>query len=442
MPRAEINADTEPEERPSQEPPQKRTVLLTSSLRARAVIPLPDAGALTIGRGQTASGAGECAPVEAAVLLQDRLLSRQHLRISVGPRGHEIEDLASRNGTHVDGRRLGQPTRLSEGAIVLFGNHVAVYRQVTEAELEALRHEQEAPFGPVPTFSPALALVHARLRKLAPTDAELLLVGETGVGKELCARAIHRLSGRTGPFLAINCASLPAAQVETDLFGSSKAGLLEAAEGGTLLLDEIGDIPPELQARLFRFLQDRTIHPHGGTRPRRADVRIIATTTHLAVGSGLDTLRPDLLARLAAEAIVIAPLRKRPEDVPFLVAHFGADSVQEVEPPALRALCLYGWPLNVRELERALASAGALNAEGPLRLEHLPSSVRAALQTGAPIESRRPRREAPDRADLELLLKQHEGNIAGVARALDRKWNVVQRWLRRYQLKAARFRKG
>jgi transcriptional regulator with PAS, ATPase and Fis domain len=401
-----------------------------------------------VGRGQPSLAAdGDAAGTQA--LLPDTLLSRQHLRISAVEGRHEIEDLSSRNGTFLDGRRLASPRRLSEGAIVLFGNQVAVYREVTEPALEALQREADAPFGPVATFHPALAHTHTRLRKLARTDNEILLVGEAGVGKKLCARAIHRASGRTGPFVSINCASLSPAMIESELYGfvpgsggTPKRGVIETAEGGTVLLEEIGQMPTELQAKIFRFLQDRIIRPLGRVHPRRVDVRVIATATHVGTALGTDGLRPDLVARLGTEAVTIPPLRRRPEEIPFLLPHFGADALREVEPAALRALALYGWPLNVRELERTIANACSMSIDGHLRLDHLPNVVRAALERGATVEAtRRKPREAPVRADLEELLKHHEGNVASVARALDRKWNVVQRWLARYKLEAGRFRK-
>src|SRR5438046_1652331 len=162
MRRADLNPDTEPEERPPREAPEERTILLVTSLRARAVIPLPAAGAVTFGRGQPALAAdGDAAG--ARVLLPDSLLSREHLRISASEGRHEIEDLSSRNGTFLDGCRLTSPKRLAEGAIVLFGNQVAVYREVPEPALEALRRDAKPPFGPVPTVHPELARTHSRL---------------------------------------------------------------------------------------------------------------------------------------------------------------------------------------------------------------------------------------------------------------------------------------
>ncbi len=434
--------DTEPEEAPAGNAPRRHAVLLTASFGHRREVRLPSEGSLIIGRGQEAAG---------GALFDNRLLSREHLRITRTARGYEIEDLGSTNGTFLDGPRLERPTRLASGALVLFGNQVAVFRLVSDAELAALREDAATPFGPVPTFSPALALIHARLRKLARTDAELLLVGETGVGKEICARAVHRASGRKGRFVAINCTALPAALVESELFGyragahstarGAKAGLVEAAEGGTLLLDEIGDMAADLQIKLFRFLQDRSFSPLGSTKVRRVDVRVIAATTRQVIGTGPGALRVDLVARLGTEPIGIPPLRKRPEEILSLVAHFAAGTLREIEPAAVRALCLYGWPLNVRELEKTIAHALALTTGVRLRLEHLPAAVRGALQRGAPIEiRRRDPRPAPDANELEQLLKQHDGNVASVARALDRKWNVVWRWVVKHKLQPGKFR--
>jgi transcriptional regulator with PAS, ATPase and Fis domain len=445
--------DTEPEASSSSDARRGHAVLLISSFGGRFEARLPPEGSLTIGRGRaTRSGPPGDEAGDASAFFDDRLLSREHLRIRRTARGYEIEDLGSRNGTFLDGPRLEQPTRLSDGALVLFGNYAGVFRLVSDAELTSLHQDAATPFGPVPTFSPALALTYARLRKLARTDAELLLVGETGVGKEVCARAIHRASGRKGRFVVISCASLPASQLEGALFGylagahptatAAQPGLVEAAEGGTLLLDDIDSMAPELQTKMFRFLQDRTFIPLGSTRFRRVEVRVIASTARQAIGGGAVALRGDLVARLGADAIAIPPLRKRPEEILALIAHFAGATVGEVEAAAVRAMCLYGWPLNVRELEKTIANSLALTAGARLRLEHLPSAIRGALQRGAPIEARRRRepRGAPNSVELEQLLKQHDGNVASVARALDRRWNVVWRWVVKYKLRPEKFR--
>jgi DNA-binding NtrC family response regulator len=428
-------ADTKPEERP-RGGSHARPVLLVASVAGRVEIALPESGTLTIGRGRRAEAAtSDVADGEAVHALPDDLLSRRHLRITCATRGYLVEDLGSRNGTYLDGHKLAEPARLSPGSILCFGRQIAVFREVCDAERAAIGEEAATPFGPVPTFSPALASTFARLRRLARTDTEILLIGETGVGKEVCARAVHAVSGRRGPFVAINCASLSAALVEP--------GLVESAQGGTLLLDEIGDMPAELLTKIFRSLQDRTVSPPGAVQHRRFDVRIIAATTHIdGLGTGGPVSR-DLLARLGGDPIAIPPLRERPEDVPGLLAHFAAGALDQIEPAALRALCLYSWPLNVRELEKATRSAIALCDDRDLRLEHLPAAVRAALDRGPLITARRRApRAAPERAQLEQLLRQHEGNVAEVARALDRNWNVVWRWIVRLRLNPEKFRRS
>jgi transcriptional regulator with PAS, ATPase and Fis domain len=400
---------------------------------------------LVIGRGRSK------AEDEAGYLaLDDKLLSRKHLRISVLKGGYAVEDAGSTNGTLLDGRRLLKQARLADGGVLFFGAHAAVFRRATTAVLGAIEEEAAEPLGPVGTISPELSLTLAKLRKLAPTRGEILLTGETGVGKEVYARAVHRVSGRPGRFVAINCAALPADLAESELFGyargahstatEAKPGLVEAAHGGTLFLDEIGDMPPRLQAKLLRFLQDGEVMPLGSTASRRVDVRVLAATSELRL-AGEGALRADLVARLGAEAIEIPPLRERPEDIAALAAHFGGGALRGMDPAAFRALLLYGWPRNVRELEKAIGRAVALAGEGAVRLEHLPDAVAGAVERAPTVTVRRPARVAPPRGELEDLLRRHHGNVAEVARALDRRWNVVWRWLVKHELEPERFRR-
>ncbi|HVT06681.1 MAG TPA: sigma 54-interacting transcriptional regulator [Polyangia bacterium] len=404
----------------------------------RAAIALPADGEITIGRGR--SGATR----ERFHAVDDEMLSRTHLRIIRQEHGHAVEDFASLNGTFVDGRRLTAPARLREGSILFFGAQIAIYRCVSEAAALALQQESAAPFGAVPTSSPSLALLFARLRRLARTDTEILLVGELGIDKEDCASAIHRASGRPGKFVAVDCASLPADRLESELFGhpvggpstsvSVEPGLIGSADGGTLLLDDVGAIPTATQARIFRCVRD-------GAGRRRPDVRLIAATTRVDAVPGPGASGDHLLARLAADPNVLPPVRDRPEDVPALVARFVARRVSSVEPAALRALCLYSWPLNVHELQKVIQNALAVAEDDELRLEHLSAPVRAALDRGPLVAvQRRSPRVAPERAELEQLLRDNGGNVAEVARALDRKWNVVWRWLVRLGLDPEKFR--
>jgi len=395
--------------------------------------------------------------------LDDRLVSARHARIVRTDRGYELCDLDSKNGTFVDGRRICARVMLRDHARILIGGHVLVFRQVPHTAVAAIVEETSDPLGPVPTRSPELSLLCQRMRRLASARSELLL-GETGVGKEVYARAMHRVSGRTGEFIAINCAALPNELVESELFGyaagahsmarQAKVGLLEHADGGTLFLDEIGDMHPGVQAKLLRFLQSREFTPLGSTRVKRVELGIIAAT-HCTDETGEHRLRCDLAARLSGEPLVIPPLRSRIEDLGNLIAKFVADStnVWGFEAAAMQALCLYDWPRNVRELETVIREALLLRrGTGPIELQHLPSVVRRVYagvaanesvsdRAAEPASARRQRRAAPSREQLERLLRDHRGNVADVARALDRQWAVVHRWIKRQGFDANRYRK-
>jgi transcriptional regulator of acetoin/glycerol metabolism len=417
---------------------------------APAVVPIPT-GTLTIGRARGDSGAAEAdgdgghgEGARGYLGLDDKLLSRVHLRVARVAGGCTVEDAGSLNGTVVDGRRISRGTRLTDGTLVFFGSHAAVFRRAGAAALHALGDERVEPLGPVPTLSPDLALTLAKLRRLATSSAELLLVGETGVGKEIYARAIHGASGRKGPFVAINCAAIPSELAESELFGyargahstavAAKPGLVQSAHGGTLFLDEIGDMPPLLQAKMLRFLQERAVTPLGSVTPQRVDVRVLAATT----AAGQPALRSDLIGRFGAEPVTIRPLRERIEDVGPLIAHFAGGRLREMEPAAWRALCLHGWPRNVRELMKVVDQAATLSDDGHVRLDHLPEAVRAAVQS--PGASSRAARTAPSRAELEQLLAQHHGNVAELSRSIGRRWNVVRRWILRHGIDTDRFR--
>jgi DNA-binding NtrC family response regulator len=388
------------------------------------LVPLADG--LTVGRGKLAI-------VGNYLALPDKLLSRTHLRVSSARGGLDVEDAGSLNGTYLDGHRLTEPRRLNDGAMLAFGRYAAVFRRVSAEELRAIQAERTEPFGPTASVSPRLALTLAKLRRLARTEAEPLLVGETGVGKEVYARAIHRASGRPGAFVSLDCATMPADLIESELFGGApaeKPGLLEATNGGTLFLDEIGELPAPLQSKLFRFLQGR---------PRRVDVRVLTATSALG-GEAAGRLQPELLALLGADPIVIPPLRERAEDLGPLLDHFVGGKLREIEPAAFRALSLYGWPLNDGELESCVRRAVALATDRVLRVEQLPAAVSDALMRLPVGARRRTPRPAPARGELECLLREHRGNVSQMARSLGRRWNVVWRWLVRHELEPERFR--
>ena len=385
----------------------------------------------------------------------DRLVSSEHARIVRGPGHLEIEDLGSTNGTFVNGVRVQEPTPLAEGDIIFAGAHAAVVRFVTDQQLEAIREEQGHPLANVPTSSPALALVCRKLRRLAASDTEILLTGETGVGKEVFAQAVHRTSGRQGPFLAINCAAIPRELVESELFGyvrgahsqaaRAKRGLLQDAAGGTLFLDEIGEMPADAQAKLLRFLQTKTFIALGATGPTTVDVRVVAATNRGLVSGDAFGLRPDLAARLGAQPISLPALRNRIEDLARLSAHFlGPHRNKSLEVGAFRAMCLYRWPGNVRELEKTMHEASLLAGDADrLGLDHLPDILNPSAHTPAPrVLARARRRPTPPKEVLEELLTAHQGNVADVARSLDRQWAVVWRCIVRHGIDVERFRKN
>jgi transcriptional regulator with PAS, ATPase and Fis domain len=412
---------------------------------------------LFIGRGRRS----EDLPVSAnAAVLDDGLVSSQHARITRGAGGYDLEDLGSKNGTLVDNQRIDAKlgkVRLRDGALVFFGNHVAVFRMVSQIELEAIKAELVAPFGPVATASPALAVACDRLRRLAASEGELLIVGETGVGKEVYARAVHGASGRKGRFVAINCAAIPRELVESELFGyragahstahSAKTGLIEEAEGGTLFLDEIGEMSPEAQIKILRFLQDRELTPLGSTRPRRMDVRILAATNRTVVGPGKGPggLRDDIVARLGAAPINLPPLRNRIEDLGALTGHFlgRASSSAKFEQPAFRALALHAWPLNVRELEKIISTAAVLTGgDKPIALRDLPEPIARVLTAPAAAGARRATGPSPTPAQIEESLRRYEGNVADVSRELGKHRAAVWRWIKKFGLDPQKFRRN
>jgi DNA-binding NtrC family response regulator len=371
-------------------------------------------------------------------------VSRNHARIvRARSGGYLLQDLDSLNGTFVDGVRVRGERVLGSGSVIAVGNHVLVFRIADGDEVEALRGQLEAPFGPTPTLSPALAVQRRELRRLARSPLDLLLAGETGVGKEIYAEALHVASGRKGPFEAINCAALPDNLLESELYGYArgahstathdKRGLTERAAGGTLFLDEIGEMPAAAQAKLLRFLQTRSFTALGATHPLHLDVRVLAATNRPL---GADTpLRADLVARFGSNPIWIPPLRDRIEDIGPLVAHFMGERQRPFSPEAYYSLFLYPWPGNVRELETVVTMASLLAGDAIIDLSRLPVLFRRTIddrrRDDASTRGIRAPRATPSPAELTRLLEQHAGDVATVARKLGRQRTLVWRWLRK-----------
>jgi transcriptional regulator with PAS, ATPase and Fis domain len=413
--------------------------------------------------GELPIGRGEPDGAEDRWLIPGETISRQHARIRGEAGGFYIEDLGSRNGTWVDGTVLrGEKSRLREGAPIVLAGQVAVFRRMSADQIAAVISEQQRPLGPVPTASPLMAVSLRRLRILAATEHPVLLAGETGAGKEVYARALHELSGRSGPFVAVNCASFQRDLFESQLFGYKRGshsqasedhpGILSTAEGGTLFLDEIGEMDAALQTKLLRFLQDRTFFGLGARRARQADVRIVAATQ-----SPDRTLRADILGRFGAEAVTLPPLRKRREDLPALCRYFLRQlpaGARALDRAVVHAFCVHRWRRNIRELEATIAEAALSAADRgasrigltdlPRKLQELvsargsdPAPAKVAVEGEAD-----PVRRRPTRPELENLLREHAGQVPEVARRLGRRRELIWRWCRLLEIDPNAFKEG
>jgi two-component system response regulator HydG len=318
----------------------------------------------------------------------------------------------------VEAMRLGAVTVL-EKPMQLQALEAEV-RQAMESQAElavALGNAEEA--GIVGT-SPAIRAVLDVLLLAAPTDATVLVEGETGTGKELVAQALHRLSRRPGgPFVAVNCAALPEGLLESELFGHTRGaftgatetrqGRFRQANGGTLFLDEIGEMPLGVQAKLLRVLQERKVQPLGSDKAHPVDVRIIAASNrNLEALVAEGKFRADLFYRLEIVPLRLPPLRERAEDVAQLAAHFlrlrGA--IRSFTPAAIDALSHYSWPGNVRELENLIARLTVLKPAGDLDVGDLPPQVRAGTRPGEA-----PAPFPPQGVDLYAVLGELEDRL-------------------------------
>ncbi|MGV3622377.1 MAG: sigma 54-interacting transcriptional regulator [Archangium sp.] len=372
----------------------------------------------------------------------DRWMSGQHARLSRVLKSWVIEDTKSKNGVRVNGALI-QRAELQDGDVIELGRTFFVLRvdQPWAADVTS---------DAVPTLSPSLAEKFDELAKLAKSNVTVAITGPTGSGKEVLAKTLHQLSARSGPFVAVNCGALPDELVESELFGNKKGafsgaieerkGLVRAAHGGTLLLDEVGDLPLETQPALLRVLQERVVVPVGGTTPLPVDVRVISAThrsLEQLVGQG--AFRDDLRARLGGYEIALPALEARREDLGLLIAALTKRLSPQRAPTvqfsiaAARALFAWDWPRNVRELEKVLDRALVLSGSGPIEPEHLPPEL---LKPPPKRSSDADPDDVDDgrKTELENLLRQHNGNVSAVARAMGKARMQIQRWLKRYQL--------
>jgi transcriptional regulator with GAF, ATPase, and Fis domain len=310
--------------------------------------------------------------------------------------------------------------------------------------------------------SKAMHEVYDFVSRVAGRDSTVLISGESGTGKELVARAVHANSGRTNkPFVAINCAAITETLLESELFGhergaftgavSQKKGKLEVAEGGTVFLDEIGELAVPMQAKLLRVLQEREFERVGGTRSIKLDVRLIAATNRdLKEASRTGTFRPDLYYRLNVVSLHMPALRERREDIPLLAAFFAAQYGEKVKrrvagisPEARACLQRYDWPGNVRELENAIERAVVLGSTELILIDDLPDSIlEETAASGEPVSALHDGIRVAKKVLIERAIEQANGNYTDAAKILGVHPNHLFRLIRTLNLKPKRQRQG
>jgi len=430
---------TEREERPAFPlSPHLLIVAADGTLTSRS---LPMNGALTIGRSR-----------EADIRLAERAVSRQHARLETTRAGEiRLIDLDSANGTLVGG------TAVHNGAVtVQSGEAILIGRTVLVANVPA-QPEHAAP--PLSRPGTVMGRLDELIAKTAPTLVNVLLLGETGVGKGVVAERIHRLSRRANAqLMQLNCAGLSAALLESELFGhergaftnatQTKPGLLEAAAGGTVFLDEVGEMPLEVQAKLLLAIETRMVRRVGATRARPIDVRFIcATHRDLEAEIRRGGFRADFYYRINGVSITIPPLRERRDEIDGLIARFAADAakswgldrVPTFLDDALQLLHHYPWPGNIRELRHVVERAVLFSERG-----HVTERVLANSGLQAEVLAAAKRSDAGADAERDRLVAALEacgGNQSQAARKLGIARNTLIARMRKYGLRRPRARR-
>ena len=396
---------------------------------------------------------------ELVLSVADGWMSTHHAIIRHTGDSWNIGDTHSRNGTRVNGSPVTQAV-LKDGDLLELGHTVFLFRAAVKLDPKDAPDldgaHLKAPAPGLATFSPALAAEVSRLATIARSTVPVVLHGPTGSGKEVAARAIHQLSGRSGAFVAVNCGGIARTLVETELFGYRKGafsgadedrpGLMRSADKGTLFLDEIADLAPAAQAVLLRALQESEVLPVGATRPVKVDVRVLAATHYdLNKQVAENAFRADLFARISGFTVRLPPLRERREDLGLLIGEILRRSAPELldrvtlTPEVAERLFKHGWPLNVRELEKCLSTALVLAAGHPIDVTHLPDWAQEPRIEETPSRAAS-EADVKQREELVALLKEHRGNVSSIARAMGKARMQVQRWLKRHGLEAEAFR--
>ena len=389
------------------------------------------------------------------IQIQDPWMSSSHAVLSRSGGDWFALDSNSKNGVQVNGSAV-RHQNLRDEDILAIGNTLFLFRSLPSTSMEFCCDTNKYSTPYLSSFHPPLQRSFAELGSLSETDIPILLLGETGTGKEAIAHAIHRLSQRKGSFVAINCGAIPESLIESELFGHKKgsfsgaiadrSGLVATAEGGTLFLDEIADMPMLSQVRLLRVLQQKEILPIGARVPQSIDVRFVGATNHNIsdrIRSG--NFRQDLFSRIAGATFHLPSLRRRREDLGAMIAtvlrrSFGTSASEiRFHREAVSALLQYEWPQNIRQLEHVLKTAAHLAGPSAIRCIHLPQELRMRAPRTRTY-SALSRLDQQRRTTLLGLLRTHKGNISAVARSMNTARVQVRRWCQRYEIQVAAFR--
>lgn len=405
----------------------------------------------------------------ADLTLKAPAVSRVHAEIIREGRHFVVRDLGSRNGIIVNGRKV-QSAELEPLDELRIGDAIFKFVEDEAAQYGRYRIDGALPHGEARRAQKPSALaggyqidtIVAEIERVAATPLSVIVRGPSGTGKEVIASELHRLSARRGKLAAINCTALPQNLIESELFGykrgafsgadRDKPGLIRHADGGTLLLDEIGDMPLEAQAKLLRVLQAREVLPLGATTPEPVDVRVVAATHRdLERLQREGKFREDLFARLNEYSVELPALHERKEDLYLLTQTFLARHGGQGKEPSfafMSGLLHYDFPYNVRELEACIKRALALTDGSSLEPEVLPDAVQEAMgdygRDGSARQSQPPPDDesagAPDEPALRELLTRHQGNVAAVGRELGKARMQIHRWMKRYGIDIAEYR--
>jgi len=440
---------------------ENRTTLKLRKCRL-AVIAGPDSGKQIVSDKEKLRVGAH--PQSDVVLSEDRTVSRNHFEIEYTDRGYLLIDLKSTNGTFLDGRRV-ERAYLSPGSQIRSGQSTLTFAPIDEEV--TVEPDSEGQLGGMVGKSLKMRQIFGLIKKIAPMDVSVVIQGETGTGKELVARAIHENSSRRqGPLVVIDCGAIPPNLIESELFGhekgaftgatQSRPGAFERAKGGTIFLDELGELRLDLQPKLLRVLENREVRRVGGNEVIEVDVRLIAATNRdLVKEIQAGNFREDLYFRLSVISIQLPPLRQRREDIPHILRTALADpdlvgkvGRKRFTPEALAVMSNYSWPGNIRELLNVVSHVITFSEGEEIDVHHLPPRL-LGTQKEAPLsfnehlsfkDAKEQLLENFEREYIGQLLKRCEGNISRAARESGLHRKSIERLVKKYQLDARSMR--